>query len=105
MPVVLAALGFLLSGLPLHPLTRYTDDFSLDVAGWFQDNGYPSVCIVMGLALGQGVAWLPPFGVGLYVFYWYSSKTLRDGFTRCAQCGYILSGLGRLRCPECGKEV
>jgi len=105
MGVVVAAIAFLLSGLLLHPLTRHADHLSLDVGEWFQENRYPRACVLLALTLGQGLAWLPAFAVGLYVFFRYSNKIVRDSFTRCAKCGYILSGLGRLRCPKCGKEV
>jgi len=103
--MLLAIVVFLLSGIPLYPVTRYAQRLSLDLAERFNEQGYPRFCIVVAMMLGHAVSFLPSFGFGLYVFRRYSSKARRAGYTRCSECSYILNGLGGLRCPECGKEV
>jgi len=103
--LVLATVVFLVSSIPLYSVTRYSESLSLDLAEWSQANGYPSVCIIVAIVLGQAVALLPSFGLGLHVFCRCLRRARRDGYTRCSECSYILNGLGGLRCPECGKLV
>lgn len=46
-------------------------------------------------------------GVGSYA--WLTRRlgptSLTDPECRCRRCGYILSGLERPRCPECGEAI
>ena len=103
--VVLATVVFLLSAIPFSYVMHYVGSVSLDLAEWFQYNGYPRVCVTATMMLGLAVTLLPSLGAGLCVFWWCSRKTPGNGYTRCAECDHILNGLGGLRCPECGKEV
>ncbi len=103
--LALAVVVFLLSGIPLYQLMRHVASLSLDVAEWSHDNGYPRFCTLAAIRFGEGLVAVPSFLAGLCVFVWCSRRIRRDAFTRCGKCGYILDGLGKLRCPECGKEV
>lgn len=100
-----AAGAFLCCAALLFRITLHVDDLSLDIVGWFVEHGYARLCVAVVLTFGRGIAWLPAFGVALYVFVRCSRKTLGDALTRCGGCGYVLDGLGGLRCPECGKEI
>lgn len=35
----------------------------------------------------------------------YGPRPEPDPYTRCRKCGYILCGLSRPRCPECGEAI
>jgi len=48
----------------------------------------------------------PAIAAGLLVFHWvYFPFFLPGNVPRCRQCGYMLKGLGRPRCPECGTAI
>lgn len=54
-------------------------------------------------AVGAGFAVLLwAFGPGFVIILWLHPQVLKDK-GRCPGCGYILRGLSRQRCPECGR--
>ncbi len=48
---------------------------------------------------------VPGMLVALYAFQRLSRRPAFDGETRCRRCGYILKGLVRPVCPECGEAI
>lgn len=52
---------------------------------------------------------LPASLIGVIVFAAltrrYGPRPEPDPYTRCRKCGYILCGLSRPRCPECGEPI
>ena len=53
------------------------------------------------------VSTLPAATIGLLVFIWTTSRFApsSDSECRCRMCGYILKGLSKPQCPECGEAV
>ncbi|HVP12871.1 MAG TPA: hypothetical protein VMV94_16980 [Phycisphaerae bacterium] len=52
---------------------------------------------------------LPAALIGVLAFAaltrWFGPKVAPDPSTRCRKCDYILAGLSRPRCPECGEPI
>ncbi len=52
---------------------------------------------------------LPSSLVGVFAFVlitrWRGPPEQRDPYCRCRRCGYILAGLDKPRCPECGEAI
>jgi len=69
----------------------------------------PSLRAIDVLSTGMviGFGGLISSSVSLLVFVWLCRRRGRsiDGLTHCGQCGYILKGLTKPRCPECGQEL
>ena len=48
---------------------------------------------------------VPGMVAALYAFHRVSRRPTFDGETRCRNCGYVLRGLVRPMCPECGEAI
>ena len=46
-----------------------------------------------------------PTLVNIGVYHRLSAPRWERDYTRCGRCGYILSGLQKPRCPECGVAI
>ena len=57
---------------------------------------WPVMCLAGGLSV---LLWA--FGPGIVLLFMYEARKRRAG--HCPGCGYILRGLTKLRCPECGR--
>jgi hypothetical protein len=101
--LVLGAVAFLLSALPLYPLTGYVEGLCIDLLN--PDLGIPATLIMVVDELAHVVLWLPPMAVGICMFLWSSREHGLDDHTRCGRCGYILDGLGQAQCPGCRRSI
>ncbi len=73
---------------------------------------FQAIAAVTGLAkvssasLGiMYVIMLPSYLVGILAYHALGVEKPTDGHTRCGHCGYALTGLIDVRCPECGNQA
>ena len=72
--------------------------------GWnrFWPLGYWHLAYALGTVLPASL-----LGVAIYAFLTrrHGPQPQADPYSRCRRCGYILNGLSRPRCPECGERI
>ena len=62
----------------------------------------------VGLHTGKSVAFTLPtaaFCLAVFALFVYRPPKKGAGESYCRRCGYILRGLSKPRCPECGETI
>lgn len=72
----------------------------VDNYGWAFRTSQPIAEVVL-----VSVLCVPGLPAALYAFHRLSRRPAFDGETRCRNCGYLLRGLVRPVCSECGEGV